>query len=339
MERYVFSAEGLAIGYDRATKREKRLYEGLHFGLRRGTLTCLIGPNGAGKSTLLRTLSGSQPPLSGKLMLEGRPLEAYSRTELSRTLGLVLTDRIHAGGLRVREVIALGRYPHSGFFGRLSAQDLQIVDQALSMAGVSHKADSYMAELSDGERQKVMIAKALAQECPVVVLDEPTAFLDVSSRIEVMNLLHDLARGGRTILLSTHDIEQALMLADRLWLLSPAQGMVCGTTEDMVLRGEIGRFFDSEAIAFEPVRGKFLLRGQPHWRVRLDAEGALRYWTENLLTRNGFGVSDEEDCRYRIRVRAADHLEFSDRETAHSESLDSFEALERCLRGISGRRE
>ena len=336
MEQCVFSAEGLAIGYDRGTKRERRLYDGLRFGLRRGTLTCLIGPNGAGKSTLLRTLTGSQPALSGTLRLEGRPLSAYSRAELSRTIGLVLTDRTHAGGLRVREVIALGRYPHSGFFGRLSAGDRRAVDEALVQAGVAHKAESYMVELSDGERQKVMIAKALAQECPVVVLDEPTAFLDVASRIEVMHLLHDLARSGRTILLSTHDIDQALLLADRLWLLSPSAGMACGTTEDIVLRGEVGRFFDGGDIAFDTVRGKFLLHVRPCGEIRLEAEGALRYWTENLLSRNGFGVSRDSSVRCRIRAFSPSELELSDAATGHVRRFASFEELERCLRELSG---
>ena len=335
MERYLFSAEGLAIGYNRGMRQEKRLYEGLRFTLRRGALTCLVGPNGAGKSTLLRTLCGLQPPLSGRLSLEGRPLSGYSRAELSRTIGLGLTDKTYAGGLRVREVVALGRYPHSGFFGRLSDRDLRAVEEALTLAGVGHKAESYVAELSDGERQKVMIAKALAQECPVVVLDEPTAFLDVASRIEIMHLLHDLARGGRTILLSTHDIDQALMLADCLWMLSPVEGMVCGTTEDIVLQGEIGRFFDTGEIVFDTARGRFLLHGRASCAVIVEAEGLLRYWTENLLTRNGFGISQDLDGRYRLRVTAPRELELTDMATGCVRRLISFEELEQALREIS----
>lgn len=335
MERYLFSAAGLSIGYNRGTRHEKRLYENLEFGLRRGALTCLVGPNGAGKSTLLRTLSGVQTPLSGTLTLSGRALADYSRAELSRTIGLVLTDKTYAGGLRVREVIALGRYPHSGFFGRLADRDMQVVEEALTLAGVAHKADSYMAELSDGERQKVMIAKALAQECPLVVLDEPTAFLDVASRIEIMHLLHDLARGGRTILLSTHDIDQALMLADCLWMLSPEAGMVCGTTEDLVLRGEVGRFFDHGDILFDTFRGKFLLNARPRFEVSVEADGALRYWTENLLVRNGFGISESPTERYLLRVSAPRELELSDTVTGRVWRLTSFEELEQSLREIA----
>ena len=216
----VIEAENLSIGYRDGSKARQELYDSLTFSLYRGELTCLLGTNGAGKSTLLRTLGASQPALSGTLFLEGRSLYDYSATEISRRIGLVLTDRSLAGGLRVRELVALGRYPYTGFFGRLNRSDEKIVEYSLDRVGIKHKASDYFSELSDGERQKVMIAKALAQECPVVLLDEPTAFLDVPSRIEIISLLRELATAEKkTILFSTHDMEQALLLSDRLWLL------------------------------------------------------------------------------------------------------------------------
>lgn len=160
----------------------------------REELTCLLGPNGAGKSTLLRTLSAFQLPLEGELWLEGRPLRDYSEREKSRKIGVVLTDKTQAGGLTVYELVSLGRQPHTGFWGRLNREDHKLVEEALTAVGISHKAANYVAELSDGERQKVMIAKALVQECPLILLDEPTAFLDVVSRIEIMTLLHTCPR-------------------------------------------------------------------------------------------------------------------------------------------------
>ena len=211
----VIEGKGLCIGY-KVGKSVKQVHAGLDFKLRRGELTCLLGANGAGKSTLLRTLAAAQPPLGGELDLLGKPVAVYSERERSRAIGVVLTDKTQVGGLTVFELAALGRQPHTGFFGRLSREDKAIVGHALSAVGVGEKAGHYIAELSDGERQKVMIAKALVQECPVILLDEPTAFLDVVSRIEIMSLLHRLAVSeGKAILLSTHD---PLAAHFRAWL-------------------------------------------------------------------------------------------------------------------------
>ena len=239
----VITATDLCIGY-RTHKGEKKVHEHLSFGLYPGELTSLLGANGAGKSTLLRTLSASQPSLAGELQLLGKPLQQYSEKERSRTIGVVLTDKTQAGGLTVYELVALGRQPHTGFFGRLHPKDHLIIKEALDAVGIAHKAESYTAELSDGERQKVMIAKALVQECPLIILDEPTAFLDVVSRIEIMTLLHQLAvEQNKAILLSTHDIEQALVLSDKLWLLSKETGLQCGVTEDMILNHRMDTLF------------------------------------------------------------------------------------------------
>ena len=163
----VITATDLCIGY-RTHKGEKKVHEHLSFGLYPGELTSLLGANGAGKSTLLRTLSASQPSLAGDLQLLGKPLQQYSEKERSRTIGVVLTDKTQAGGLTVYELVALGRQPHTGFFGRLHPKDHLIIKEALDAVGIAHKAESYTAELSDGERQKVMIAKALVQEWPLI---------------------------------------------------------------------------------------------------------------------------------------------------------------------------
>ncbi len=171
----VITAADLGIGY-RTRHGEVRVHEHLSFCLHAGELTSVLGANGAGKSTLLRTLAASQPALSGELLLLGKPLWKYAEKERSRTIGVVLTDKTQAGGLTVYELVALGRQPHTGFFGRLHKKDHAIICEALEAVGIAHKAQSYTAELSDGERQKAMIAKALVQECPLIVMDEPTAF-------------------------------------------------------------------------------------------------------------------------------------------------------------------
>lgn len=286
----VVEGENLTIGYQVGKKRTE-VHAGLNFQLFRGELTCLLGANGAGKSTLLRTLAAAQPSLSGGLRLLGRDLSDYSERELSRTIGVVLTDRTQAGGLTVYELVALGRQPYTGFFGRLNKEDKRLVEHALQAVEIAHKARCYMAELSDGERQKVMIAKALVQECPLILLDEPTAFLDVVSRIEIMNLLHRLAvEENRAILLSTHDIEQALVLADRLWLLSSSDGLECGVTEDLILGNRMDTLFrERPHIKFDLMHGGFSpeVSGEKFIILRAGDE-ILRHWAQNALNRHHY---------------------------------------------------
>lgn len=290
----VVEGENLTIGYQVGKKRTE-VHAGLNFQLFRGELTCLLGANGAGKSTLLRTLAAAQPSLSGGLRLLGRDLSDYSERELSRTIGVVLTDRTQAGGLTVYELVALGRQPYTGFFGRLNKEDKRLVEHALQAVEIAHKARCYMAELSDGERQKVMIAKALVQECPLILLDEPTAFLDVVSRIEIMNLLHRLAvEENRAILLSTHDIEQALVLADRLWLLSSSDGLECGVTEDLILGNRMDTLFrERPHIKFDLMHGGFSpeVSGEKFIVLRA-ADEILRHWAQNALNRHHYFCLD-----------------------------------------------
>lgn len=293
----VLEARGLAIGYIGSKKKKVMVREHLDFALYAGEMVCLLGPNGAGKSTLLRTLAFFQPPLAGELLCEGKPLTAYSERERSRKIGVVLTDKTQTGGLTVYELVALGRQPHTGFFGRLKPHDHEAVQKAIAAVGITHKVNSYVAELSDGERQKAMIAKALVQECPLILLDEPTAFLDVVSRIEIMQLLHTIAREqGRTVLLSTHDVEQALAFADRLWLLSPGNMFHCGVTEDLIFDGSMERLFPQNTLCFDPKRGGYTPISNQGKQLVVDAkEPLLSHWIMNALLRNGYvGIPCEE---------------------------------------------
>jgi iron complex transport system ATP-binding protein len=295
MNEVVIKANDISIGYV-DSKHKNTLYENLSFDLYKGELVCLIGANGAGKSTLLRTISASQPILKGNILIDNQDINSLSEKELSQRLGLVLTDKTSTGGLLVRELVELGRYPYTGFFGQLTGNDKDIVQKAMRDVGIAYKAQSYMAELSDGERQKAMIAKALAQECPVVLLDEPTAFLDIESRIEIMNLLHNLAMyRNKTILLSTHDIDMALLLADRLWLLSGEKGLTSGVTEDVIFSGKMDNFFKGGNIVFDRYTGNFLPRRANNKKVYLKAHGILYHWTKNMLERNGFSLTEAED--------------------------------------------
>ena len=165
--------KGLCIGYLLKGGKRKVVHEDLNLQLVSGEVTCLLGLNGAGKSTLLRTLCGFQLPLGGEIRLMGKPLSGYSQANFSLTVGVVLTEKTNAGGITVYELVSLGRHPYTGFFGQLKKRDHVIIEQSLEAAGIAHKANNYVSELSDGERQKAMIAKALAQQCPIILLDEP----------------------------------------------------------------------------------------------------------------------------------------------------------------------
>lgn len=284
----VLEANNLCIGY-RNRKQTAVIHSQLDFTLRKGELTCLLGKNGAGKSTLLRTLAGTQPHLSGELKLNGKELYKFTEAERARNIGIVLTDRTQTGGLTVKELVALGRQPHTGFFGRLAKKDFHLINHAMQAVGIEHKADYYTAELSDGERQKAMIAKVLVQECPIILLDEPTAFLDIASRIEIMTLLHQLAdTENKAILLSTHDIEQALMLSDRLWLLSESKGLQTGITEDLVLNGQLNELFNNDNIQFDTFSGSYIPTNRTKRHICLETDSdILSRWARNALARIG----------------------------------------------------
>ena len=217
-----------------------------------GELTCLLGPNGAGKSTLLRTLSAFMPPINGEIIILGKNLSDYSDKELSKTIGVVLTEKTDLRNMTVEDLVGLGRSPYTGFWGTLHLQDHDIVDKAIQMVGIGPLKDRMIQTLSDGERQKVMIAKALAQETPVIFLDEPTAFLDYPSKVELMQLLHNLSRTtGKTIFRSTHDLELALQIADTVWLMDQANGVITGTPDKLATDGTLTRFFSQRGITFD----------------------------------------------------------------------------------------
>lgn len=302
-------AENLRIGY-LLGKKEIKVCDGMNFELKRGELVALLGPNGAGKSTLLRTLSSSLQPLSGNVFYSGRLLKNISQRDLSRKISVVLTDHTQAGGLTVSELVSLGRQPYTGFFGRLKARDLRLVDEAINSVGLSFKSNSYMAELSDGERQKAMIAKALVQETDVLLLDEPAAFLDVASKLELMALLRQIAvERDCAVLFSSHDVEQALTLSDRLWLMG-RDGLLCGGTEDMVLQGHLSELFRSNNVRFDLGSGVYRLCSDTSASVSVKAQDlSLLFWAKNALLRNGYGITDGLAVEFAIDLKAKDCIE------------------------------
>ncbi|MEF2642436.1 MAG: ABC transporter ATP-binding protein [Paramuribaculum sp.] len=261
----VLSATGLETGY-RSGRHTKVVAGPLDLSLPSSAVTCLLGPNGIGKSTLLRTLACELKPLAGCIRDgQGRNLSEASLRDVARMISVVFTSATNAGGLTAAEVVALGRQPYTGFFGRLSDDDRRIVEQSLEAVGIAPLGPRYMATLSDGERQKVMIARALAQQTPVMILDEPTSFLDVASRLEVMDLLRRLASEFSTaVLLSTHDVADALAISDRLWLLAPGGVFTEGAADEVVASGAMDSLFPGRGIAFDAEVLDYRLRRRSH---------------------------------------------------------------------------
>ena len=209
----VISLSQLSVGYSSSHP----VISDINLELKSGQLACLIGENGIGKSTLLKTLTGFLSKLKGSLLLDNRDIESFSQREIARQVSIVLTQKPDVQNLTIEEIIGLGRSPYTGFFGRLRAEDRKVVDDAIATMGIEKLRGRMIQTLSDGERQKVMIAKALAQETPVILLDEPTAFLDFPSKAETFQSLQRMAHErDKIILLSTHDLELAVRFADSL---------------------------------------------------------------------------------------------------------------------------
>ncbi|MDL2212914.1 ABC transporter ATP-binding protein [Bacteroides sp. OttesenSCG-928-E20] len=294
--------QSLSIGYP-GKKGNRVVAENINASINQGELTCLLGANGVGKSTLLRTLAAFQPKLKGTIRINGRMLEEYSHSHLSHTIAVVLTDRVNISNITVEELIGLGRSPHTGFWGALSREDKEIVHKSIARIHIENLAQRMVHTLSDGERQKVMIAKALAQETPVIFLDEPTAFLDFPSKVEIMQLLHSLSRDTRkTIFLSTHDLELALQIADKLWVMDKTHGLTVGTPEDLSLSGALHTFFARKGIAFDMETGLFRVENEYTCQVKLTGYGCRYTMVRKALARNGIEAGSNIEAKVWIEV-------------------------------------
>ena len=277
----------LSIGYP-DKHNTKRVAEHLNASIHSGELTCLLGTNGVGKSTLLRTLSAFQPPIGGTIDLLDRPLSTYDDRQLATVIGVVLTEKSDIRNMTVEELVGLGRSPYTGFWGTLKEGDRKIVHEAIARVRIEPLTQRMVHTLSDGERQKVMIAKALAQETPIIFLDEPTAFLDFPSKVEVMQLLHNLTHTlQKTVFMSTHDLELALQIADKIWLMDRTNGIAIGTPEDLSLEGKLSSFFSRKGITYDTETGFFRIDNDYRREILLQGHGSRYAMVRKALQRNG----------------------------------------------------
>lgn len=300
----VLSTHNLSIGYAQKKKVEL-IQSSLNLELHSGELVCLIGPNGTGKSTLLKTLSGLQKAISGEVRVDNKLLSSIKSYHKAELISFVLTDRVEVENATVRDIVSLGRYPYSAWWGSMNNDDEQLIERVIEMVHLGHKADKLLSELSDGERQRALIAKAFAQSTPIVMLDEPTAHLDLPNRVEIMLMLHRLAHETqKAILISTHELDLALQAADKIWLISKQNGVECGVPEDLVFNGSFNRVFESKAYFFNATNGNFSMNYQLDKEVKVEGDKTRMYWTLRALARAGFMVVDDASVQIIIDAEA-----------------------------------
>ncbi len=289
-QQTILSTSNLSVGY-RHSKRIDTVLNDINVELKQGQLVCFMGPNGVGKSTLIRTLIGAQKALGGQVYINNIAIANFSAQEMAKQISVVLTDKINAGNMSVRELVALGRYPHVGWNIAYTKHDEAKIEGAIEATKIEALSSRKIFELSDGQLQKAMIARALCQDTPIMVLDEPTAHLDLNNRVEVINLLSDLAKNqDKTILMATHELDLALQSADRIWLAGAQQPLIDGFPEDLVLNGKIDDVFGLKGFDLKTGRlEKKLGKGA----VGLKGEGYQYLWTKNALERHGIAVENE----------------------------------------------
>jgi iron complex transport system ATP-binding protein len=318
MNNQVLITRKLKVGYD-----QHILFQDLDLKLVKGKLVCFMGPNGVGKSSLIRTLASLQKPLSGEI-------DTLSSEEIHKHISVVLTDRVIGSNMTAGELVATGRLPYLNWSAQLNNSDKAIIDDAVEKLHLGPLLDKDINELSDGQVQMAMIARALVQNTPVMLMDEPTAHLDLNNRLEIMNILLRLTRSmNKAVLVSTHELDLALQTADEIWLAGRNKSILTGTPEDLILNGVFDEIFQFKG--FDLRTGKVQHEIRHSIIINLIGEGHELLWTRNALERNGFAV-DERQPTYTVVVRNSakqtqwvvdDHLVFNSIE----QLLDHFSRL------------
>jgi iron complex transport system ATP-binding protein len=318
----------LSIGYHFNRAEKKLLHQNINLELHAGEITCLLGPNGSGKSTLIRTFSGFQRELVGDVLINEKSLHQFPAKDLAKILSVVLTDNPVVGQMTVFSMVAYGRSPYTGFLGKLAIEDNLIIEDALQNAGITELRNRQFQSLSDGEMQKVFIAKSLAQETQLMFLDEPTAFLDFPSKVEILQLLRKAAwEQEKAILLSTHDLNLALQFADKIWLMARDKPIVTGVPEDLVLSGLFGSYFDHDKISFDKTSGSFTFDAATKQTIVVSGKHLKLDWLRKALHRKGYEVLDNTE-KNNSTCKIGFNIVTSNFELITEEKLHNFQHIE-----------
>lgn len=284
---------GLSVGYQQPMKTGKTVYGPITATAGRSEMVGVIGRNGIGKSTLLRTIAGLQPPINGSVVLNGTDNRSVSLKAMARLISFVSTETVYAQQIKVNELIAMGRFPYTGWLGKLTESDREIIGEAVSKTGIAALLHKNLHELSDGERQKVMITRALAQDTPFVILDEPTAFLDLPARYEILRLLSELSRyHQKTIVFSTHDLSMAMDIADKLWLMTDT-GIYQGAPEDLLINKVFRKLFLNSPAEFDEKTATFRFKRNLEKAISVAGEKKYRLLTRRAMERIGFQITED----------------------------------------------
>lgn len=279
---------GLRLGFEKSGSKDILLSECEQLNLYSGNLVCLMGANGSGKSTLISALSG-EPILSGSIKLLGKEVKTYANDELAKLCAFVYTDKIDVDYLKVSDLVELGRFPHQRWKSAITNEDKIMIEQAIDAMELKPFLNRNLVTLSDGEKQRAMIARAIAQDPQILLLDEPTSFLDLPHKVKTLKLLRNWSRtNNRAVLLSTHDLSLAMSIADHIWLMTPHKKIVFGAPEDLMLSNAIKETFCTDDIRINPIDGHFEIVQEVCLNIKL--EGIDCNWTKRALSRIGYGV-------------------------------------------------
>jgi iron complex transport system ATP-binding protein len=294
--------KNLSIGYTQSGRLPLILRKGINFSANHGEMVALIGSNGIGKSTLLRSLVGFQEYFDGDFTINGNSIKNISVNERARLISFVSTEVVKVANMTVFDLVAFGRFPYTNWFGKITTEDQRIVEEAIQSVGMTDFTSTPVTQVSDGERQRTMIARALAQDTPIIILDEPTAFLDVSNKYEIFNLLQVLAKEkGKTIVLSTHDLNIALREVDKFWIMLEDETFE-GSPEDSVLNGNFEKLFSKSHIGFDFYEGEFYFKKEFREKVKITGEGIPLYWTLRAFNRQGYQIVMDVEPDFEVFV-------------------------------------
>jgi len=298
----ILNIDNLEIGYSLKKEYKNILFKDINLSANSGELIALLGKNGIGKSTLLRNIAGLQEPLAGKISFYNKLLKKYKRSEFARMVSFVSTEIVRVTNLKVFDLVALGRFPHTNWMGKLQTEDIVRSNAAIGMVGMKSYLNKNVDEISDGERQRVMIARTLAQDTKIIVLDEPTAFLDLPNKFEIVHLLNKLSKEEKkTIIFSTHDLNTAIHEADKIWLMLDDR-IIEGAPEDLILNDQFNELFKDSTLNFDKVKGDFRMKRSQIDKIGLFGEGLHYNWTKKALERLDYKVMKDKHESKSVKI-------------------------------------